>query len=123
MKFPTSRLLYNYVERSVLITVRAYPTLSGKYAELVCTAGFREDGSWIRIYPLPFRSLEDEKRFKKYQWIEIDLEKNPKDQRPESYRPGGIENIQPLKTTDTKNAWEKRRELILEKNTIHTNEL
>ena len=28
----------------VLIAVKAYPTLSKKYAELVCTAGFREDG-------------------------------------------------------------------------------
>lgn len=105
----------------VLITVKAYPTLSKKYAELVCTAGFREDGSWVRIYPLPFRSLGDEKRFKKYQWVEIDLEKNPKDRRPESYRPKDIDNIQPLETIDTKNAWEKRRELILEKNTVHTN--
>ena len=34
----------------VLITVKTYPTLSTKYDELVCTAGFREDGSWIRIY-------------------------------------------------------------------------
>ncbi len=105
----------------ILITVKAYPTLSKTYAELVCTAGFRENGSWVRIYPVPFRSLRDTKRFKKYQWIEIDLEKNPKDPRPESYRPRGIEDIEPLQTVDTKNAWEKRRKLILEKNTVHTN--
>ncbi len=105
----------------VLIAVKAYPTLSKTYAELVCTAGFKEDGSWVRIYPVPFRSLRDTKRFKKYQWIEIDLEKNPKDPRPESYRPRGIEDIEPLQTVDTKNAWEKRRKLILEKNTVHTN--
>ena len=37
----------------VLITVKTYPTLSAKYDELVCTAGFREDGTWIRIYPVP----------------------------------------------------------------------
>lgn len=59
----------------VLITVKTYPTLSKKYGELVCTAGFREDGSWIRIYPIPFRKLEYDQRYKKYQWIEIDLEK------------------------------------------------
>ncbi len=39
----------------VLITVKTYPTLSAKYDELVCTAGFREDGTWIRLYPVPFR--------------------------------------------------------------------
>jgi hypothetical protein len=31
----------------VLITVKTYPTISGKYDELVCTAGFLEDGSSI----------------------------------------------------------------------------
>ena len=29
----------------VLITVKTYPAISGKYEELVCTAGFREDGT------------------------------------------------------------------------------
>lgn len=37
----------------ILITVKTYPTLSASYGELVCTAGLREDGSWIRIYPVP----------------------------------------------------------------------
>lgn len=41
----------------VLITVKTYPTLSKKYGETVCTAGLREDGSWVRIYPVPFRQL------------------------------------------------------------------
>ena len=36
----------------VLITVKTYPTISTKYEELVCTAGFKEDGTWIRIYPI-----------------------------------------------------------------------
>jgi hypothetical protein len=39
----------------VLITVKTYPAISTKYDELVCTAGFLEDGSWIRIYPIQFR--------------------------------------------------------------------
>ncbi len=56
----------------VLITVKTYPTLSEKYDELVCTAGFREDGSWIRIFPVPFRKLDYQNQFEKWQWIEID---------------------------------------------------
>ena len=32
----------------VLITVKTYPAISNKYDELVCTAGFLEDGTWIR---------------------------------------------------------------------------
>lgn len=41
----------------VLICVKTYPTLSEKYDELVCTAGVKEDGSWIRIYPVPQAQL------------------------------------------------------------------
>lgn len=59
----------------VLVTVKTYPTISVKYDELVCTAGFREDGSWIRIYPIPFRKKTYEERYRKYDWIEIELEK------------------------------------------------
>ena len=47
----------------VLIAVKTYPTLSEKYDELVCTAGFLEDGTWIRIYPIPFRKLSYDKRY------------------------------------------------------------
>lgn len=104
----------------VLITVKTYPTLSTKHDELVCTAGFREDGSWIRIYPIPFRRLDFDKRYRKYEWIEIDLEKNTSDFRPESYKPvsGGLDfNV--LETIDTKNNWKERKEIVLQN--VYTN--
>jgi hypothetical protein len=44
--------------KRVYIVVKTYPTISTKYAELVCTAGILEDGSWIRLYPLRFRTLD-----------------------------------------------------------------
>ena len=47
-------------KQRVLITVKTYPTLSRKYGETVCTAGVREDGTWVRIYPVPFRRLNAE---------------------------------------------------------------
>ena len=71
----------------VLITVKTYPTLSAKYDELVCTAGFREDGTWVRLYPVPFRKKSYNEQYKKYDWIEIDLVKNTSDFRPDSFRP------------------------------------
>jgi len=46
-------------EAKVLITVKAYPKPSGKYEELVCTAGLLNGNDWIRIYPVPFRLLDD----------------------------------------------------------------
>ena len=105
----------------ILIAVKTYPTLSGKYIELVCTAGFREDGSWIRLYPSPFRFLEWERRYKKYQWIELEIDKNPKDPRPESFRPRNIDDIALGGIIPTDRNWEERRQLILSNNTIHTN--
>lgn len=94
----------------VLITVKTYPTLSEKYDELVCTAGFREDGSWIRIFPVPFRKLDYQNQFEKWQWIEIDLVKNTSDFRPESYRPTDLDReIRMLDKIDTKSDWAKRK--------------
>jgi hypothetical protein len=57
----------------ILITVKTYPTLSRKYGETVCTAGMREDGSWVRVYPVPFRRLEDTEQYRKFDWLECDL--------------------------------------------------
>lgn len=98
----------------VLIAVKTYPTLSEKYDELVCTAGFLEDGSWIRIYPIPFRKLDYEGQYKKWQWTEIDIVKNESDFRPESFRPNNIdEEIILLDKIGTENNWGKRKEIVL----------
>lgn len=104
----------------VLIAVKTYPTLSSKYDELVCTAGFLEDGSWIRIYPIPFRKLEYDKQYSKYDWIEADLEKNNSDFRLESYKPKSIEtafNI--VHHLGTEDIWRLRKEIVLRN--VHTN--
>lgn len=105
----------------VFIVVKTYPTLSRTYTELVCTAGFREDGSWVRIYPSPFRFLTDGQRYKKYQWIELDLAKNGKDHRPESFSPVNIDDIKLGATLGTEQGWAHRKKLIFEPNTIFTN--
>lgn len=71
----------------VLISVKTYPNPSVKYDELVCNAGFLESGEWIRIYPVKFRALPYAQQYEKYSWIELDLLRNHKDFRPESYQP------------------------------------
>jgi len=104
----------------VLITVKTYPAISKKYEELVCTAGFLEDGSWIRIYPIQFRKKAYNEQYSKYDWIEVDLVKNTSDFRPESYRPVAHE-IPILKIGDIPpdgDAWEERRKIVL-KNVYH----
>lgn len=98
----------------ILIAVKTYPTLSEKYDELVCTAGFREDGTWIRIYPVPFRKLDYSNRYNKWQWITLDVTKNTKDFRKESYRPSNIEDeIEMGDFVDTRNNWESRKHYVL----------
>ena len=97
----------------VLITVKTYPTLSAKYGELVCTAGVREDGSWVRIYPYPFRMFSDYGRFSKYTWIELGLTKHTRDHRPESFRPTGWDKIDKLEKVDYKDGWAARKKVIL----------
>jgi hypothetical protein len=100
----------------VLITVKTYPTLSAKYDELVCTAGFREDGTWIRIYPVPFRKKAYREQYKKYDWIEVDLVKNDGDFRPESYRPYSHDSeIKIVGHIDTERNWEERKNICLGK--------
>lgn len=104
----------------VLIAVKTYPTISGKYDELVCTAGFLEDGSWIRIYPIPFRKKSYEEQYSKYDWIEIDLVKNDSDFRPESFRPYSFDSeISIIGKIDTKNCWAERKKIALQK--VYTN--
>jgi len=98
----------------VLIAVKTYPSLSSKYDELVCTAGFLEDGSWIRIYPIPFRKLDYDNQYKKYQWVEIDIEKNMGDFRPESHKLLS-HDIKTLGFINTDNNWQERKKLVLNK--------
>ncbi|MGI6078024.1 MAG: hypothetical protein ACOYCB_07675 [Fastidiosipilaceae bacterium] len=94
--------------------MKTYPTLSTTYNELVCTAGFREDGSWVRIYPVPYRKLKYADRYEKWQWIEMDIVRNTKDFRKESYRPADLDKeiiIGEIVPT-TKN-WTLRKEIAL----------
>ena len=103
----------------ILIAVKTYPTLSRKHGELVCTAGVREDGSWIRLYPIPFRLLDYHKRYAKFDWIETTLVKSTKDPRPESFHPVDSSDIVNLGNLGTEDQWRERRRFVLEKATVH----
>ncbi|MCC7429811.1 hypothetical protein IT568_03090 [bacterium] len=99
------------LKTKVLITVTTYPLPSRRYDELVCTAGILEDGSWVRIYPVPFKFLE----FEKYQWVKLELKKRIDDFRPESHSPAKtkLEDLEIVGKIDTKNFWEERKKYCL----------
>jgi len=104
----------------VLITVKTYPTLSQSHVELVCTAGFREDGSWVRIYPVPFRLLDRGQQFAKWTWVELPLMRRTKDKRPESHSPADRNDIVVQAKVETGGDWRERREIALKRGRVWT---
>jgi hypothetical protein len=102
----------------ILITVKTYPTLSRKYGETVCTAGVREDGSWVRLYPVPFRRLGEEEQYRKFDWIELELKRSTSDPRPETHHPTDAKAIEVVGHLDTAEGWKERRK-VLKKVAVH----
>ncbi len=110
----------------ILVTVMTYPTLSDKHFETVCTAGFREDGSWIRIFPVPYRLLDqfDKNKYSKWQWIEADIEQTPThDDRPESYHIKDIDSLKVLDRLDVKGKpdWGLRKQWVFKNKPLFDN--
>jgi len=108
-----------YEKKRIYIVVKTYPTISKEYAELVCTAGVLEDGSWIRLYPVPFRRLDYEQAYPKYTWIEVNAERNTKDFRPETYRPDLTSLV--VEPKPKKIDWDERRQIVFKNKKVYTN--
>ena len=110
----------SWESRKILIYGKTYPEISSRYVETVCTGGILDsDCSFIRLYPIPFRYLEEGRQFKLYQWIRADIKKHIRDNRPESYEVR-LESIQPLEVIGTGNNrdWEERKRLFLQPKNI-----
>lgn len=105
-------MLEQWVRKKVLITVRTYPSPSKKVIEASCTAGIC-DGEWIRLFPVPYRLLDNDKRFRKYQYIEVNT-KTSSDTRPESFKIDVTSiNILTPDPINTDNKWQARKNLVL----------
>lgn len=100
-----------YQKKRILITVRTYPTPAWQGIEVSCTAGVTEAGEWIRLFPVPYRFLEEDRRFKKYQWIDVSVTK-ASDARPESYHLN-IDSIDiRSERLPTKEKWQQRKAIV-----------
>jgi hypothetical protein len=95
----------------ILILAKTYPSPSAKHIETSCVAGINEDGTMRRLYPVPFRLIEENKQFKKWQWIEVRVEKSSKDHRPESHKIY-VDDIVCGDIIPTKNEWSERRKWL-----------
>lgn len=75
-----------YEPKRILVVVKTYPNPSRAHGETVCCAGVDlETGRWVRMYPITFRQLADN-RFKKYQAIECLATRPRNDSRPDCPR-------------------------------------
>lgn len=98
------------VER-ILILAKTYPSPSAQYVETSCVAGISQDGSMRRLYPVPFRMIEDGQQFSKWQWIDVRVEKANKDHRPESHKLY-VDTITCGDRITTDKGWQKRWEWL-----------
>jgi hypothetical protein len=99
------------VPLNVLITVKAAPHPSERYGETVCVAGLSIDlqrRGWIRLYPINFRELASDDRFRKYDVVTVTARPNPQDQRRESFRP----MLDTMVTERHLEPWRPRRALL-----------
>jgi hypothetical protein len=96
----------------ILVLCKTCPSPSGKHVETSCVAGIEDSGKLIRLFPVPFRLVDDDKQFKKWQWISARVEKASNDHRLESHKIF-VDTIQcegaPLPTKD---GWKLRRAQI-----------
>ncbi|RIY38733.1 hypothetical protein [Neopusillimonas maritima] len=95
----------------ILILAKTYPSPSAQYVETSCVAGISQDGSMRRLYPVPFRMIEEDLQFKKWQWIDVRVEKASKDHRPESHKLY-VDTITCGARIDPKAEWGSRREWL-----------
>lgn len=96
--------------------VKAYPALSKTYGEVSCVAGLRIDGQdapqWIRLYPVPFRALEQAQQFAKYQPIRLEVQRHSGDRRPETRRPNRDSLRAIGDAIPSRDAWRARRRYV-----------
>lgn len=95
----------------ILILAKTYPSPSAQYVETSCVAGISQDGLMRRLYPVPFRMIEEGQQFKKWQWIDVRVEKATKDHRPESHKVY-VDTINCGDVIDTRKDWASRWEWL-----------
>src|SRR4029453_8253808 len=100
-------------ERSLelMVNCKTYPAVSTKYTETVCTGGVDRDGNFLRLLPIPFRLLSENERYDRWDVIKVQVYRDSKDNRPESwhYIPGTpIEIVDKVQSEAERWSWMRR---------------
>lgn len=101
-------------EAQVLVLVKAYPSISLDLGEVDCVARIRldqETRGWVRLFPVPYRHLHEDSKFRKYEVIRLRVTRARDDSRPESLRPD-CDSIRRERHIGTNKAWAERRRLV-----------
>lgn len=91
----------------VMVLVKASPQPSATYGDTVCVAGVvLAPGPlrWVRLYPVPFRYMDGDRQFKKYEVIDVKVRDAGADKRQESLKI----DAQSLKIEGHIDGWERR---------------
>lgn len=91
----------------VLVNCKTYPAVSKTYLETVCTGGVSREGLFTRLYPVPFRFLDDKQQYDRWDVIRVKVYKDTKDKRPESWH---LEGGTPISIIDRITSDERRWE-------------
>jgi len=96
-----------------MIAVKAAPVPTAQLQESMCVAGIDlgSEPGWIRLFPIPFRDLADDSKFRKYEEVTLHAKRSDSDRRPESWVP--IEgSIRTGRFFGTEHGWSARRDRI-----------
>jgi hypothetical protein len=103
--------LAQWHEEKLLILVKTYPGPSSKHREITCVAAINEMGQMRRVFPVPFRLLEGEAQFKKWEWIKAKVSKATDDHRPESYKID-VDTLERLESIKAAKDWQERKQWL-----------
>jgi hypothetical protein len=102
----------HFTTDDLLIITKTYPTPSQKYRETTCVAALTRGGEMRRLFPVPFRLLSGDSRFKRWEWVRLKSSRKSTDQRPES-RKIEIDSIVRLnEEVKTGDGWRERLAMI-----------
>ncbi len=96
-------------KEEIFIVGKTYPVPEGHQLDTVCTGGITRDGRWIRLWPVIYRYLERDQKYRIYSWIEAKITKSSKDPRHETYSP----REDSIKTIEEINNWGEKKRIIL----------
>jgi hypothetical protein len=73
-------------ETEAVVIIKASPQVGQRHGETVCCAGIDLHGNWLRLYPISFRTLDDGKKFGRWDCIQFRWRLPKDDLRTESRR-------------------------------------